>query len=90
MVVLGKMSMVAKKHAWKADFNQCTGRQLIGALRRAEERYSTSSDKLPFVLNGHSKLFNRVNEKVSALFWNMLPPTISDLSLEPLVLLKIR
>lgn len=61
--VLGKLSMVTKKHAWKADFNQCTGRQLIGALSRAEQRYANDSDQLPFVLIGHSKLFNRVNEK---------------------------
>lgn len=61
--VLDKMSQVVKKHAWKADFNQCTGRQLIGALRRAEQRYADSSRNLPFVLIGHSKLFNNVNQK---------------------------
>ncbi|HEX3857597.1 MAG TPA: hypothetical protein VHY30_09910 [Verrucomicrobiae bacterium] len=61
--LLDKLSVMTKKHAWKADFNQCTGRQLIGALRRAEQRYSNGSDNLPFVLIGHSKLFNRVNEK---------------------------
>jgi len=60
--VLDKLSMLVRKHAWKADFNQCTGRQLIGALRRAERRYSNRSDNLPFVLIGHSKLFNRLNE----------------------------
>ena len=60
--LLDKLSMVVKKHPWKADFNQCTGRQLIGALRRAEHRYSSGSDNLPFVLIGHSKLFNRMNE----------------------------
>jgi hypothetical protein len=63
MGVLEKLTMLAKKHAWKADFNQCTGRQLIGALRRAERRYANGSDNLPFVLIGHSKLFNRMNEK---------------------------
>lgn len=64
------------KHAWKADFNQCGGRQLIGALRRAERRYDNGhaeaegqvgrvggSRQLPFVLIGHSKLFTRRNEE---------------------------
>jgi hypothetical protein len=61
--LLDKLSVMTKKHAWKADFNQCTGRQLIKALRRAEQRYANGSDNLPFILIGHSKLFNRVNEK---------------------------
>lgn len=61
--LLGKLSMIARKHAWKADFNQCTGRQLIGALSRAEQRYANDSDNIPFVLIGHSKLFNRMNER---------------------------
>jgi hypothetical protein len=61
--LLAKLSMIAKKHAWKADFNQCTGRQLIGALRRADRQYPHIPDDLPFVLIGHSKLFNRANEK---------------------------
>lgn len=61
--LLGKLSMIAKKHAWKADFNQCTGRQLIGALRRAERKYGTQTRNLPMVLIGHSKLFTRSNEK---------------------------
>jgi hypothetical protein len=60
--LLDKLSMAAKKHAWKADFNQCTGSQLIGALRRAEQRHSHARGNLPFVLIGHSKLFNRTNE----------------------------
>ncbi|MEO7299870.1 MAG: hypothetical protein ABI042_14985 [Verrucomicrobiota bacterium] len=60
--LLSKLSFAAKKHAWKADFNQCTGRQLINALERAEKRYSRGPDPLPFVLIGHSKLFNRMNE----------------------------
>ena len=60
--LLDKLSMATRKHAWKADFNQCTGRQLIGALRRAERRHSDVPDNLPFVLIGHSKLFNGANE----------------------------
>jgi hypothetical protein len=50
------------KHAWKADFNQCTGRQLIGALERAACTYCESETDLPFVLIGHSKLYSRLNQ----------------------------
>ena len=51
------------KHAWKADFNQCTGRQLIGALNRASKRHDCGNyGVLPFVLIGHSKLFIRLNQ----------------------------
>jgi hypothetical protein len=57
------LSMLTRKHAWKADFNQCTGWQLIGALKRAEARYAGMASELPFVLIGHSKLFNKANEK---------------------------
>lgn len=50
-----------RKHAWKADFNQCSGRQLINALLRAEKQTS-AAEIVPFVLIGHSKLFNSWNE----------------------------
>ncbi|MDE2402252.1 MAG: hypothetical protein KGL90_11365 [Burkholderiales bacterium] len=57
------MSMVLNKHAWKADFNQCGGRQLTKALRRAARQYDGKADSLlPFVLIGHSKLFTPRNE----------------------------
>ena len=49
------------KQAWKADFNQCSGRQLIRALQRAEKQTS-AEEIVPFVLIGHSKLFNKWNE----------------------------
>jgi hypothetical protein len=52
---------LTRRHAWKADFNQCSGRQLVGALKRAEARYGSSAVRLPFVLIGHSKLFTRLN-----------------------------
>jgi len=58
-------SWVAKllgRHPWKADFNQCTGRQLIAALQRAEAQQESAETDLPFVLIGHSKLFTRENE----------------------------
>jgi len=57
-----------RRHSWKADFNQCTGRQLIRALLRAEARYGDPSRTLPFVLIGHSKLFDARNEKKLAPF----------------------
>lgn len=51
-------------HAWKADFNQCSGRQLIGAVRRAARLASGSPVReVPFVLIGHSKLFTSTNER---------------------------
>ena len=58
-----RLSTLTGKHAWKADFNQCTGRQLIGALKRAEARYAGMASDLPFVLIGHSKLFTEANER---------------------------
>lgn len=51
-----------RKHAWKADFNQCTGTQLINALGRAEAAHAARDVQLPFILIGHSKLFSRFNE----------------------------
>jgi len=55
------LSWIFHKNAWKADFNQCSGRQLIRALPRAEKQVPTTSDA-PFLLIGHSKLFTRWNE----------------------------
>jgi hypothetical protein len=61
--LLGMLSMLTQLHPWKADFNQCTGRQLIGALNRASLIYAGMADELPFVLIGHSKLFTNLNER---------------------------
>ena len=55
-----------KKHAWKADFNQCTGKQLVGALKRAERLVASRANRVeraPFVMIGHSKLFTPANER---------------------------
>ena len=52
-----------EKHAWKLDFNQCSGRQLIAAARRIEQRYGNATEDLPVVLIGHSKIFTGVNER---------------------------
>jgi hypothetical protein len=51
------------RHAWKADFNQCTGRQLIGALTRAERNWGNPEAEVPIVLIGHSKLCTPYNER---------------------------
>lgn len=53
---------VTSLHPRKMDFNQCTGKQLIGGLKRAEARYGKEPGVLPFVLIGHSKTFTRLNE----------------------------
>lgn len=58
----GRRGNPLRRHAWKADVNQCTGRQLIDALQRAEAEYADPSRTLPFVLIGHSKLFDSRNE----------------------------
>jgi hypothetical protein len=55
--------LLSQRHAWKADFNQCSGRQLSRALERAAAVYCRSGERLPFVLIGHSKLFTRYNER---------------------------
>jgi len=57
-----RLGRLVSRHAWKADFNQCTGRQLIGALKRGASRHRDSNAQLPFVLIGHSKLFTPWNQ----------------------------
>lgn len=54
--------MLFRKHSWKLDLNQCSGRQMIAALERARSRYALRGMHVPIVLIGHSKLFNRFNE----------------------------
>lgn len=61
-----RLRWFVQKHAWKADFNQCTGQQLVGALKRAEHllpSWTHGTERYPFVLIGHSKLFTSVNER---------------------------
>lgn len=58
----GRFAGLLGKHAWKADFNQCTGRQLLRALNRAAGRHDGPGVQAPFVLIGHSKLFTAWNE----------------------------
>lgn len=62
------LKLITRKFAWKADFNQCGGRQLINAIKRADLEFGQSNPAvLPFVLIGHSKLFTRFNE------WSLEP-----------------
>jgi hypothetical protein len=70
--LFGKLSMLTNRHAWKADFNQCSGRELIRALERAEAKHGHRPEVLPFVLIGHSKLFTRFNERTLAPFLTMV------------------
>lgn len=60
---LRKLSLLTSRHAWKADFNQCTGRQLIGALRRASRQLESRDQQECFVLIGHSKLYTPANAR---------------------------
>lgn len=61
--ITAKVKKLVAQHAWKMDFNQCTGRQLIEGLLRVEQRYGHRDVPLPFVLIGHSKTFTRHNER---------------------------
>jgi hypothetical protein len=62
--LLRTLSMLTQRHAWKADFNQCTGLQLIRALRRASQKHEqTGQEACCFVLIGHSKLFTSFNQR---------------------------
>jgi len=62
-ILINKINLFFKKNAWKMDFNQCTGKQLIKGLLNAEKQYGQFTYNLPFVLIGHSKIFTRSNEK---------------------------
>lgn len=57
------INIAFRRHAWKADFNQCTSRQLISALKRALKMHTPRNDSECFVLIGHSKLFSEMNER---------------------------
>jgi hypothetical protein len=59
----GLRDLFLRKHPWKLDFNQCSGRQLIAAARRVQKVYGRASGDLPIVLIGHSKIFTRINER---------------------------
>lgn len=53
---------------WKLDFNQATGRQLIGALKRIKGMRIDDRDTVDVILIGHSKSFVPYNEKTLERF----------------------
>jgi hypothetical protein len=58
------LAVLTDRHAWKLDFNQCSGRQLIAALERVSKRYDAPDRTLPVVLIGHSKTYTKLNERL--------------------------
>jgi len=69
-----KFSAIFKKHAWKLDFSQCSGRQMMSAVRRAGARHGDEERDLPIVCIGHSKTYNSLNERQLSKFLS----TIAD------------
>jgi hypothetical protein len=68
-----KLRWLTGTHPWKADFNQCTGRQLARALLRASRVHDPTGDaRLPFILIGHSKLFTQFNERSLQPFFSLI------------------
>ena len=62
-VAVRKFSATFKKHAWKLDFSQCSGRQMMSAVCRAGARHEDAATDLPIVCIGHSKSYNSLNER---------------------------
>ncbi len=60
---MNRFGRLFNKHPWKADFNQCTGRQLVSSLKRIKQKYNADDKEYPIVLIGHSKIFTKTNEK---------------------------
>jgi hypothetical protein len=58
------LAVLTSRHAWKLDFNQCSGRQLIAGLERVSKRYDAPDQTLPVVLIGHSKTYTKLNERL--------------------------
>ncbi len=70
------VSMVTQLHPWKLDFNQCSGHQIVAALKRIRRTYSDLDVEIPVVLIGHSKLYTHENSK-------SLRPFLEFVSKEP-------
>ena len=70
------LRLLVHRHAWKADFNQCTGKQLIGAINRVTRLHPHDELSLPFVIIGHSKLFSRRNQRT-------LEPFLAHIAQQP-------
>ena len=81
----GWLATLLQRHAWKADFNQCGGKQLINALDRASRLYDPCNDKmLPFILIGHPKLFTKHNERSLALFLEHCAKNVNQFTFDTL------
>jgi hypothetical protein len=86
-----KFSSIFKKYAWKLDFNQCSGRQMMSALRRAGAQHRSPETDLPVVCIGHSKLYNNLNERQLGKFLRAIADhpdeysfgTFAEFDLEP-------
>ena len=51
------------KHAWKLDFNQCTGGQMKSVFKKVHKKYGHLNTDIPVVSIGHSKIFTKMNER---------------------------
>lgn len=60
-IFLKAASQLLNKHAWKLDFNQCTGRQLIDTVKKIYQEYENIKFDIPIILIGHSKLYTKYN-----------------------------
>jgi len=66
-IIKNMNKQIFKKIAWKLDFNQATGNQLIKALKNINLNYGNMGVPIPIVLIGHSKSFINLNE------WQLKP-----------------
>jgi len=74
------LPMLTKKHPRKMDFNKCTGKQLIESIEKINKKYRNSGNYIPLVMIGHSKLFNKINEKALEPFLEFVAENNSDYS----------
>jgi hypothetical protein len=56
------------KNPWKLDFNQASGSQMIGALKRIKKQTKNLNQSVDVILIGHSKTFVAYNEKTLEKF----------------------
>ena len=75
-----RLERLVGRHAWKADFNQCSGKQLIRAVKRADREFGSAAIRLPLVLIGHSKLITHLNEWSLRPFLSFIGPGPESLS----------
>lgn len=61
--LLKRLSKFLNTIPFKMDYNQCTSNQLIAGLKKAEQISLKENLDIPFILIGHSKSFNKRNER---------------------------